>query len=81
MLVELDEISIHGMLKEKTLRNGLYAYDRIKIGKESDVYLASRHIHNEDWQRAGTRCIHDIDTERSLEDTILSVKKAIWNSL
>jgi thymidylate kinase len=55
--------------------------DRIKVGKETDVYLASRHSHNKDWQRAGTRCIHNIDTEQSLEDTILSVKKAIWESL
>lgn len=55
--------------------------DRIKPGKEPDAYVESRHRHSREWQRSGTKYIHDIDTEQSLKDTILCVKKAIWETL
>ena len=55
--------------------------DRIKAGKESDAYLESRHRQVRNWQRPGTKYIHDISTEQSLPDTIRNVKQVIWSSL
>ena len=55
--------------------------ERIKIDKESDAYLESRHRQNQEWQKAGTRYIYDIATERPLAETILTVKRAIWEIL
>lgn len=55
--------------------------ERIKPGKETDAYLKSRHRESRRWNRAGTRYIYDINTEQPLNETILSVKKAIWKSL
>lgn len=56
-------------------------HERIKLGKESDAYLESRHRQSQDWHMTGTKYIYDIDTERPLVETILCVKKAIWESL
>jgi len=56
-------------------------HERIKAGKETDVYVESRHRQNREWYMSGTKCIYDIDTEQPLEETILSTKKAIWESL
>lgn len=55
--------------------------ERIKPGKETDAYLESRHRQSQDWRRAGTKYIYDIDTERPLNETILSVKQVVWESL
>lgn len=55
--------------------------DRIKAGKESDAYIESRHRQVRNWQRPGTKYIHDISTENSLPDTIRDAKKVIWASL
>lgn len=53
MLVELDEIDIQGMLMEKPLRKGLYAYDRVKIGNQLvDRYLGPV---SDDLRAAGQR--------------------------
>lgn len=53
MLVELDELGIHGMLREKALRNGVYAYDRVKIGNQLvDRYLGPV---SDDLRAAGQR--------------------------
>ena len=55
--------------------------ERIKAGKETSAYVESRHRQNQEWHRSGTKYIHDIDTEKPLADTILSVKETIWGSL
>ena len=55
--------------------------ERFKPGKESDAYVASRHRQAREWHKFGTRYIYNIDTEQSLTETILCVKKAIWESL
>ena len=55
--------------------------ERFKPGKESDAYVASRHRQAREWHKSGTRYIYDVNTEQSLTDTILCVKKAIWESL
>ena len=55
--------------------------ERIKAGKESDAYVASRHRQSREWHKSGTKFIYDIDTEQSLSETIRCVKKAIWESL
>ena len=54
---------------------------RLKAGKELDEYLEIRHQQSREWTKAGTKFIYDIDTERSLDETMLAVKHAIWQSL
>ena len=55
--------------------------ERIKAGKETDVYVESRHRQSRQWYRSGTQYIYDIDTEQPLSETILRAKRAIWESL
>jgi thymidylate kinase len=55
--------------------------DRIKTGKESDAYLISRHLQSKNWQMPGKTEIRIIDTEKPLDQTILLVKKSIWQAL
>jgi thymidylate kinase len=55
--------------------------ERFKPGKETDAYIASRHRQTREWRKVGTKYIYDIDTEQSLAETFLCVKKAIWKSL
>src|SRR5207237_10189892 len=55
--------------------------ERIKPDKESDAYLESRHGQMQKWHRSGTKYIYDIDTRHPLAETILSIKRAIWESL
>ncbi len=55
--------------------------ERIKPGKENDAYLESRHRDCNEWYRAGTRFIYDVSTEQSLDETLRTVKLAIWGSL
>jgi thymidylate kinase len=55
--------------------------ERFKPGKEADAYITSRHSQTREWHKAGTKDVYDIDTEQSLAETILCVKKAIWESL
>jgi thymidylate kinase len=54
---------------------------RTKVDRHDDDNLEIRHQQCRAWQKTGTKVVHDIDTEASLEVTILSVKKNIWNSL
>ena len=55
--------------------------ERIKADKENDTYIEFRHRQSGEWHRSGTKYTHDIDTEKPLAETILSVKKTIWGSL
>jgi hypothetical protein len=55
--------------------------ERIKASKESDAYIESRHRQCQKWYRSGTGCIYDIDTEQTEAQTVLCVKKTIWESL
>ena len=48
---------------------------------DEHLYLEARHRGAGTWSRSGTRDVHDIDTEGSLEETMLRVRKAIWQSL
>ena len=54
---------------------------RAKSDKHSDKDLEIRHLQVRAWKKTGTKVLRDIDTEASLEATILSVKEAIWESL
>ncbi len=54
---------------------------RAKSDKHSDEDLEIRHLQVRAWKKTGTKVVHDIDTEASLEQTILSVKESIWESL
>jgi thymidylate kinase len=55
--------------------------ERIKLRKEADAYVESRHRRATEWFRTGVRSVRDIDTERPLPETILCVKKVVWESL
>jgi thymidylate kinase len=55
--------------------------ERIKIGKETDEYLGSRHRQSQEWNKSGTKHIYEIDTEQSLAETISCVRNAIWESI
>lgn len=55
--------------------------ERIKAGKEDDAYVIYRHRQFQDWCKTGTKQIYRLDTEQSLEKTILEAKKTIWESL
>jgi thymidylate kinase len=55
--------------------------ERIKLDKESDAYLESRHRQCKTWHRPGAMRIYDISTEHSIADTVRSVRQAIWESL
>ncbi|MCI0400308.1 MAG: hypothetical protein L0Z68_03265 [Gammaproteobacteria bacterium] len=52
-----------------------------RAGAEANDYLETRHRQICEWHKQGTKYFYDIDTERSLEETVLSVKQAIWKSL
>lgn len=55
--------------------------NRERDGQDGEVYLEARHRQSRAWHMPGTRHVYDIDTEQSLTETILCVKKAIWESL
>ncbi len=55
--------------------------ERIKADKESDAYLEARHRHGGDWRMTGVKCLCDVDTEDCMAETVLSVKKIIWDAL
>lgn len=55
--------------------------NRERHGQEGERYLEARHRQSQDWHMPGTRHVYDIDTEQSLEETIRSVKEAIWEVL
>jgi thymidylate kinase len=55
--------------------------DRIKVGKETDSYLEARHRQSREWRMAGTKYIYEVNTEQSLADTILDVKRKTWEAL
>jgi thymidylate kinase len=55
--------------------------NRERNGQDEEAYLEARHRQSQSWHMPGTRRVYDIDTEQSLSETILSVKKAIWESL
>ena len=54
---------------------------RTKADNHSDKDLEVRHQKVVAWNKTGTRVVCDIDTEASLDQTIQSVRKAIWGSL
>jgi thymidylate kinase len=54
---------------------------RNKPGEETDRYIESRHRLAPQWQRTDTGRIFDVDTERSLAETLLAVKEHIWRAL
>jgi thymidylate kinase len=55
--------------------------NRERDGQDGDAYLEARHRQSQDWPMPGTRSVYEIDTEQTLEETICSVKEAIWESL
>lgn len=55
--------------------------ERLKSTKEADDYLEARHRQSRVWHKSGTKYLYDIDTGRSLAETIINVKKTIWESL
>lgn len=56
-------------------------WNRRATGMDAEDYLEARHRQIQEWNKHGTKYSYDIGTERSLEETILSVKNAIWEAL
>lgn len=52
-----------------------------EVGMDAEDYLEARHREIQAWYKHGTKYTYDISTEQSLDDTILSVKTAIWDAL
>lgn len=52
-----------------------------EIGMDDEDYLEARHQQAGKWHKHGIKYTYDIDTEMSFEETILSVKKSIWEVL
>jgi thymidylate kinase len=48
---------------------------------DDDIYLQTRHHQAKEWFIPGTRSIQNIDTDFPLDETLLTVKQAIWSSL
>ncbi len=55
--------------------------NRARNGQDKEVYLEARHRQSQQWQMPGTGSIYAIDTEQTLEETIRTVKEAVWKSL
>lgn len=55
--------------------------NRARNGQDGEAYLEARHHQSQTWHLPGTRYVYDIDTEQPLPETLLGVKKAIWESL
>jgi thymidylate kinase len=55
--------------------------ERIKADKEDDSYLEFRHQQCAEWRMADAKYVFDVDTDRPLSETVLSVKKLIWSVL
>ena len=55
--------------------------NRKEIGMDDEDYLETRHQQAGNWHKHGTKYSYDIDTEMSLEETLLSVKRSIWEVL
>lgn len=68
-------LRLHVSLETARRRNR----DRIK--KEGDAYLISRHKQNKEWHKAGVKYVYDIDTETSLTETSLDIRRRIWGTL
>lgn len=49
--------------------------------QDGEGYLAARHRQSQAWHVPEARSVYEIDTERSLEETLYRVKEAIWASL
>src|SRR5690606_21750906 len=49
--------------------------------QDGEGYLAARHRQSQAWHVPGARSVCEIDTERSLAETLRRVKEAIWESL
>jgi thymidylate kinase len=48
---------------------------------DDETYLHNRHQQAREWFMPGTRCIEEVDTEPPLEETLRTIKQAIWSAL
>lgn len=55
--------------------------NRIEVGMDDEDYLEARHLQASKWHKHGTQYSYDIDTEMSLAETVLTVKRSIWEVL
>lgn len=55
--------------------------NRRETGMDAEDYLEARHRQVSQWYKHGTKYYCDINTEMSLDETILSVKRSIWELL
>lgn len=55
--------------------------DRNRGEQDGDIYLENRHRIASEWYRPGIKSITDINTNQSLDETMVKVKNAIWDAL
>lgn len=55
--------------------------NRERNGQDDEAYLEARHRQSQKWHMPGTRYVYEINTEQPLTETILCIKKSIWESL
>jgi thymidylate kinase len=55
--------------------------ERPKRDKHGEDYLEFRHRQSAEWSRRDAGIVHEIDTDGPLAETLLRVKRAIWESL
>lgn len=70
-------LRLHVSIETAKQRNQL----RTKLDKHSDEDLVIRHQKVRAWKNTGAKVVREIDTEANLDQTILSVKESIWESL
>ncbi len=54
---------------------------RHKPGAEPEAYIESRHKRAGEWRRTDAGKVFDVNTERSLPETICEVKEILWRAL
>jgi thymidylate kinase len=68
-------LKLHVSLETAKRRN------RERSKQDGDAYLEARHQQSRGWHMPGTRLVYHIDTEQTIEGTVSSAKRAIWESL
>ena len=54
---------------------------RVGDDRDADEFIEIRHRNARDWHKDGTPHYYKVSTEQSIADTILTIKKAVWESL
>lgn len=70
-------IKLHVSIETAKKRNSA----RVGGDRDNDDFLEVRHRYAHEWHKSGTKHIFKISTEVPKSESILNIKKAIWESL